>query len=99
MIDGDQYQSDGLQGWTSTNVFFRQIRNFVFDMTAIPASTAATGIHWPTGQASSIQNVQIKMNSGSGAQQQGLFIENGTLASSLGVTTLTLQAPVASLLI
>ncbi|KAJ5138320.1 Pectin lyase fold/virulence factor [Penicillium bovifimosum] len=78
LIDGDQYQSDGNQGWGSTNVFFRQIRNLKLDLTAIPAGTAATGIHWPTGQASSIQNVQIAMSSASGTQHQGIFIENGS---------------------
>lgn len=77
LIDGDQYQSDGNQGWTSTGVFYRQIRNLIIDMTAIPASSAATGIHWPTGQATSIQNVKIYMNQNSGTQHQGLFIENG----------------------
>ncbi|CAG8321252.1 unnamed protein product [Penicillium salamii] len=79
LIDGDQYQNDGNQGWTSTNVFFRQIRNLKLDLTAIPAGTAATGIHWPTGQASSIQNVQIAMSAASGTQHQGIFIENGML--------------------
>ncbi|KAJ5823632.1 hypothetical protein N7447_005972 [Penicillium robsamsonii] len=78
LIDGDQYQNDGNQGWTSTNVFFRQIRNLKLDLTGIPASTAATGIHWPTGQASSIQNVVIAMSSASGTQHQGIFIENGS---------------------
>ncbi|KAJ5344524.1 Pectin lyase fold/virulence factor [Penicillium brevicompactum] len=78
LIDGDQYQNDGNQGWTSTNVFFRQIRNLKLDLTAIPAGTAATGIHWPTGQASSIQNVQIAMSAASGTQHQGIFIENGS---------------------
>ncbi|GLI75810.1 hypothetical protein PoHVEF18_004076 [Penicillium ochrochloron] len=78
LIDGDQYQSDGNQGWGSTNVFFRQIRNLKLDLTSIPASSAATGIHWPTGQATSIQNVQIAMSSASGTQHQGIFIENGS---------------------
>ncbi|KAJ6050230.1 hypothetical protein N7499_010381 [Penicillium canescens] len=78
LIDGDQYQNDGNQGWISTNVFFRQIRNFKLDLTSIPAGTAATGIHWPTGQATSIQNVQIVMSSASGTQHQGIFIENGS---------------------
>lgn len=77
LIDGDQYQNDGNQGWISTNVFFRQIRNLKLDLTAIPAASGATGIHWPTGQASSIQNVQIVMSSDPGTQHQGLFIENG----------------------
>ncbi|KAJ5169876.1 uncharacterized protein N7500_002659 [Penicillium coprophilum] len=78
LIDGDQYQNDGNQGWTSTNVFFRQIRNLKLDLTGIPAGTAATGIHWPTGQASSIQNVVIALSSGAGTQHQGIFIENGS---------------------
>jgi glucan 1,3-beta-glucosidase len=77
VIDGDQYQSSGNQGWGSTNVFYRQIRNLVIDLTSIPASSAATGIHWPTAQATSIQNVVIHMSQGSGTQHQGIFIENG----------------------
>ena len=77
LIDGDKYQNDGNQGWTSTNVFFRQIRNFVLDLTAIPPGTGATGIHWPTGQASSLANIKIVMSSGQGTKHQGLFIENG----------------------
>ncbi|KAJ5549500.1 Pectin lyase fold/virulence factor [Penicillium frequentans] len=78
MIDGDQYQSSGNAGWTATNVFFRQIRNLKLDLTSIAAATAATGIHWPVGQATSIQNVEIVMSSASGTQHQGLFIENGS---------------------
>lgn len=77
LIDGDQYQSDGNQAWLPTNIFFRQIRNLKLDLTGIPASTAATGIHWPTGQSTSIQNVRIAMSSAPGTQHQGLFIENG----------------------
>ncbi|EAW06953.1 glycoside hydrolase family 55 protein [Aspergillus clavatus NRRL 1] len=87
LIDGDQYQNDGGQGWISTNVFFRQIRNLVLDMTTIPAGTAATGIHWPTGQASSIQNVRILMSSGAGTQHQGIFIENGSGGFATDITT------------
>jgi glucan 1,3-beta-glucosidase len=77
VIDGDVYQSSGNQGWTSTNVFYRQIRNLKIDLTDIPGSSAATGIHWPTGQATSIQNVEIAMSAESGTQHQGIFIENG----------------------
>lgn len=77
LIDGDEYQDDGDQGWTSTNVFLRQIRNLVIDMTNIPGTTAATGIHWPTAQATSIQNVVINLSAETGTQHQGIFIENG----------------------
>lgn len=81
VIDGDVYQDDGNQGWTSTNVFFRQIRNFVLDLTDISPDKGATGIHWPTGQASSLYNIKIVMSSAPGSQHQGLFIENGTSPS------------------
>ncbi|KAA8567338.1 hypothetical protein EYC84_010368 [Monilinia fructicola] len=56
LIDGDPYYSPVLN-WGSTNVFLRQIRNLIFDMTSIPAGTTATGLHWPTSQATSLQNV------------------------------------------
>lgn len=77
MIDGDPYGANGLS-YGSTNVFWRQIRNFIIDMTLIPASSAATGIHWPTGQATTITNVIFEMSSNSGTQHQGIFIEEGS---------------------
>ena len=47
-------------------------------MTAIPGSSSATGIHWPTAQATSIQNVVFLMSEANGTQHQGLFIESGS---------------------
>lgn len=77
LIDGDEYGADGL-GFGSTNVFWRQIRNFYIDMTLIAASTAATGIHWPTAQATSLQNIVFLMPDVPGTQHQGIFIESGS---------------------
>jgi glucan 1,3-beta-glucosidase len=65
-------------GSIATNVFWRQIRNLVIDLTAIPSSSSATGIHWPTAQATSLQNIVFKMSSASGTQHQGVFIEGGS---------------------
>ena len=45
IIDSDPYEDDGSNWYTNQNNFFRQIRNFVIDMTAMPATTAASGIH------------------------------------------------------
>ena len=59
-------------------MFWRQVRNFIIDMTAIPASSAATGIHWPTAQATSLQNIVFQMSAASGTQHQGVFIESGS---------------------
>ncbi|KAK0642444.1 Glucan 1 [Lasiodiplodia hormozganensis] len=78
VIDGNQYQSGGALGWGATNVFFSQVRNFIIDLTAIPASSSATGIHWPVSQATSLQNIVFKMSDAPGTQHQGIFIESGS---------------------
>jgi glucan 1,3-beta-glucosidase len=77
LIDGDHYYTANLN-WLSTNVFYRQIRNFVIDTTNVPAGSAITGIHWPTAQATSLQNIVFQMSSAAGTQHTGLFCESGT---------------------
>ena len=78
LIDGDQYQVGSVLGFGGTNIFWRQIRNFVIDMTAITASSSATGIHWPNAQATSLQNIVFRMFSVARTQHQGIFIESGS---------------------
>jgi glucan 1,3-beta-glucosidase len=78
LIDGSPYQSTGRTGFGPTNTFFRQVRNIVFDMTAIPANIAATGIHWPTAQTTSLHNLVFKMSAANGTQHQGVFVEEGS---------------------
>ncbi|RAL65105.1 hypothetical protein DID88_001211 [Monilinia fructigena] len=85
LIDGDPYYSPVLN-WGSTNVFLRQIRNLIFDMTSIPAGTTATGLHWPTSQATSLQNVVFQMSSAAGTQHTGLFCESGSAGLIVDVT-------------
>jgi hypothetical protein len=77
LIDGDPYGANGLS-YGSTNVFWRQVRNFYLDMTGIPANSSATGIHWPTAQATSLQNLVFYMSDALGTQHQGVFIESGS---------------------
>ena len=77
LIDADPYYTSNLN-WGSTNVFYRQIRNLNIDTTAIPCGAQATGIHWPTAQATSLQNMVFTMCSAPGTQHVGLFIESGT---------------------
>ncbi|KAH6653965.1 putative Exo-beta-1,3-glucanae [Truncatella angustata] len=77
VIDGNQYGANGL-GWGATNVFWRQIRNFVIDMTDIPATKSVYGIHWAVSQACSLQNIVFQMSSAPGTQHVGLFIEEGS---------------------
>lgn len=77
LIDGDPYVNGNL-AYGATNVFWRQIRNLILDTTLIPARNAATGIHWPTAQATSLQNIVFNLNPNAGTVHVGLFIESGS---------------------
>ncbi|KAJ5974954.1 hypothetical protein N7481_008661 [Penicillium waksmanii] len=77
LIDADPYFSSDLN-WGSTVVFFRSIRNIVLDLREIPSGNTVSGIHWPTAQATSLENMVFEMSSASGTKHQGLFIESGS---------------------
>jgi glucan 1,3-beta-glucosidase len=78
VIDGDAYQPGGALGWGSTNVFWRQIRNLIVDTTSVAPNVLVAGIHWPTAQATSLQNIVFKMSSASSTQHEGIFVESGS---------------------
>jgi glucan 1,3-beta-glucosidase len=77
VIDGNHYYGSSLN-WGSTTVFFRQIRNFIIDTHSIPAANSATGIHWPTAQATSLQNIVFNMPTDDDVAHTGLSIEEGS---------------------
>ncbi|KAL5334910.1 pectate lyase superfamily protein-domain-containing protein [Aspergillus crustosus] len=79
VVDADPYTDDGSNWYTNQNNFFRAIRNFVIDLTAMPQSSGA-GIHWQVGQATSLQNIRFEMIKGGGDanKQQGIFMDNGS---------------------
>ncbi|KAI0019158.1 pectate lyase superfamily protein-domain-containing protein [Xylariomycetidae sp. FL0641] len=77
LIDGNPYYTENLN-WVSTNVFYRQVKNFILDTTAIPPATAATGMHWPTSQATSLINIVFNMPTDPSCVHVGLFVENGS---------------------
>ncbi|KAH8650653.1 glycoside hydrolase family 55 protein [Tricladium varicosporioides] len=77
LIDGNKYYTENLN-WGSTNVFWRQVRNLVFDLTSLPTSSSTCGIHWPTSQATSLQNLVFQMSSAPGTQHIGIFCESGS---------------------
>ncbi|KAF2813845.1 pectin lyase-like protein [Mytilinidion resinicola] len=87
VIDGDEYVGAN-EGWLSVGVFWRSARHLKIDLTAIPPATGATGIHWPTGQATSLQDIQIIMTASSASTHQGLFIEDGS-GGYIGDLTIT----------
>lgn len=79
LIDGSPYSNqNGEPGWISTNLFMRQIRNLIIDGTAIPPTRGFQGIHWPASQATTIQNVKIRMNQSPNSVHAGIFVENGS---------------------
>lgn len=67
------------QGSHKQNNFFRQVRNFVIDLTAMPVNVGA-GIHWQVAQATSLQNIEFNMRTDGGEAnaQQGIFMDNGS---------------------
>ncbi|TVY47632.1 Glucan 1,3-beta-glucosidase [Lachnellula occidentalis] len=79
VIDSDPYESGGANWYTNQNNFFRQVRNFVIDLTAMPVASGA-GIHWQVAQATSLQNIVFNMRTDGGTAnaQQGIFMDNGS---------------------
>ncbi|KAI9739279.1 MAG: hypothetical protein M1834_007492 [Cirrosporium novae-zelandiae] len=78
VIDADPYEDDGSNWYTNQNNFFRQIRNFVIDLTSMPESSGA-GIHWQVAQATSLQNIRFEMiQGGTDNKQEGIFMDNGS---------------------
>ncbi|KAJ3169315.1 hypothetical protein HK101_011499 [Irineochytrium annulatum] len=80
MVDSDPYvpNGNGANWYQNQNNFFRQIRNFIFDMTAVPAGNPVTGIHWQVAQATSLTNIVFNMAAGAASQHQGIWMENGS---------------------
>ncbi|KFX87604.1 hypothetical protein V490_08138, partial [Pseudogymnoascus sp. VKM F-3557] len=92
LIDTDPYipGGNGANWFINQNQFFRQIRNFRFDLREMPLSTddndqplVPTGIHWQVSQACSLQNLYFEMPEASSEDDEkvthvGIFMENGS---------------------
>ncbi len=93
LIDGNQYQPGnvadpaGALGFNATNVFYRQIRDFILDTTGVSPNVSVNGIHWPTAQATSLQNLVFRMSQAKGTQHQGILIEAGEFPTQGNVST------------
>ncbi|KAK4948388.1 hypothetical protein LTR10_012922 [Elasticomyces elasticus] len=77
VLDADPYGEFGVNWFINQNNFFRQVRNFIIDITGISGNTGA-GIHWQVAQATSLQNIVFNMKKGTDSQQQGIFMDNGS---------------------
>jgi glucan 1,3-beta-glucosidase len=79
LIDADPYipGGNGANWFTNQNNFYRQVRNFIIDITQ--PTTATAGIHWQVSQATSLQNIRFEMTKGdAGKGQKGIFQDNGS---------------------
>ncbi len=72
------YPGEGLTWSQNQNTFYRQVRNFNFDLTNAPNDTVA--IHWQVAQATQLQNINIKLapKTRPGNRQVGINMENGS---------------------
>ncbi|KIM34208.1 glycoside hydrolase family 55 protein [Serendipita vermifera MAFF 305830] len=80
VIDADPYipGGGGAQYWVNQNNFFRAIRGINLDLTRIPPSVPANGIHWQVSQATSLSFVKVTMSQDPSVVHAGLFMENGS---------------------
>ncbi|PSN68424.1 pectin lyase-like protein [Corynespora cassiicola Philippines] len=82
LIDGSPYlpygTRQGQTGYGPTNTFFRQIRNLIFDTTHVAPNVTMRGLHWPTAQTTSLQNLVFKLSAANGTQHEGVFVEEGS---------------------
>lgn len=81
LFDSDVYLPYGFSWYTNQNNFYRQIRNFVLDLTLVPPTRPVHCIHWQVAQATSLQNIVFNMvqgTPGDGNNQQGIFMDNGS---------------------
>ncbi|KAK0185856.1 exo-beta-1,3-glucanase [Armillaria mellea] len=70
VIDADPYPP--VHWYASTNNFLRSVRNFVIDVTRVPAEKSqGTGIHWQVAQATSLFNIKFVMSSAPNTAHQG----------------------------
>ncbi|KAJ7722998.1 exo-beta-1,3-glucanase [Mycena maculata] len=81
VIDADPYIPGGYgaQWYMNQNNFFRSVRNFVIDVTRVPATLSqGTGIHWQVAQGTSLMNIVFQMSTATNTTHQGIWMENGS---------------------
>jgi glucan 1,3-beta-glucosidase len=78
IVDGNAYGTTGNLAYGATNTFWRQFRNFVLDTIAVRADANILGLHWPTAQATSVENVVFKASDAPGTTQGGMLSEQGS---------------------
>ncbi|KAF4548363.1 Glucan 1,3-beta-glucosidase-like protein 1 [Elsinoe fawcettii] len=86
VISTDKYVENGgigadgnaKQWYINTANFYRQIRNFVIDITATDQGAYVAGLHYQVAQATSLQFVEFRCSTAAGTTQQAIYAENGS---------------------
>ncbi|RDW56893.1 pectin lyase fold factor [Coleophoma crateriformis] len=78
-IQSDVYipNDNGNEWYVEQSNFYRQVRNFIIDITDTTTASAA-GLHWQVAQATSLTNVLVSASFDSGTTQMGMYTENGS---------------------
>ncbi|PYH85075.1 exo-1,3-beta-D-glucanase [Aspergillus uvarum CBS 121591] len=86
-IQSDVYipNDNGNEWYIEQSNFYRQVRNFIIDISETTTASAA-GLHWQVAQATSLTNVYISASSSAGTTQMGLYTENGSGGFMSGCT-------------
>ncbi|KAK5132529.1 hypothetical protein LTR08_008913 [Meristemomyces frigidus] len=78
LLDADPYGNFGVNWFINQNNFFRQVRNFIIDVSQVDGGRSGAGIHWQVAQATSLQNIRFEMSTDPDTAQQGIFMDNGS---------------------
>ncbi|KAK5128904.1 hypothetical protein LTR85_000237 [Meristemomyces frigidus] len=78
LLDADPYGDYGVSWYINQNNFFRQVRNFIIDVSQVDGGASGAGIHWQVAQATSLQNIRFEMSTSASTKQQGIFMDNGS---------------------
>jgi glucan 1,3-beta-glucosidase len=78
VLESNVYIPDGngANWYANQNNMWRQVKNFVIDISDVPPNRVVHGIHWQVAQATSLQNIvfiQAPSVPGDGSQQYGIF--------------------------
>ncbi|UKZ74106.1 hypothetical protein TrVFT333_001763 [Trichoderma virens FT-333] len=86
VISTDVYVPNGGTGidgnakewYINTANFYRQIRNFIIDITATDQGAYVAALHYQVAQATSLTNIQFVVSQNAGTTQQAIYAENGS---------------------
>ncbi|KAJ8125575.1 hypothetical protein O1611_g8064 [Lasiodiplodia mahajangana] len=86
VISTDVYVPNGGTGidgnakewYINTANFYRQIRNFIIDITATDQGAYVAALHYQVAQATSLTNIRFVVSQNAGTTQQAIYAENGS---------------------